>query len=149
MACAGPRAAPFYSDVLQHVGGSQPGVFARVSIQYERDNALRRIVITVLESAEPETIRAVVEQQSAGAGSFGILYDFRRSFGAIPIESLVKLHVSATRRDGGARGPVAILTANLKAYSAACKYVALAHAEGHIEVFHDREEAEAWLTDAT
>jgi hypothetical protein len=52
-------------------------------------------------------------------------------------------------KSGRPRVPVAVLTTSLKSYSHACKHVALARAEGQIEVFHDREEAEAWLSDAT
>jgi hypothetical protein len=106
-------------------------------------------VITVLEGAQSEELRRVVEQHCAGAADYGILYDFRRMFGAIPMETLIALHRSANHGCIGPRGPVAVLTTNLNSYSAACKHVALARAEGHIEVFHDREEAEAWLTDAT
>jgi hypothetical protein len=121
-----------------------------VSIHYERNNALRRVVITVLEGAGREEIQAVVEQECSGAVEYGILYDFRRACGTIPMETLISLHSSHVARGRRpSQGPVAVVTTNLKSYSQACKHVALAQAEGQIEVFHDREEAEAWLTDAT
>jgi hypothetical protein len=120
-------------------------------ILYDCSDAIRRIVVTVMERLQLEDIQEVIERQHREpTTSYGVLYDLRGLPGVPPVEHLVRRRVEAIAEARPDRwGPAAIVTLDTNTYNVACHHVMLTKAGGRIEVFLDREEAEMWLTKAT
>jgi hypothetical protein len=120
-------------------------------ILYDRSDASRRIVITVVETLLVDDLHGLVERQGRdGTTSYGVLYDLRGVSGVPPVDQLVRVRVDAISDvRAGAWGPAAIVTLDTSTYNIACHHVMLTRAGGRIEVFLDREEAEIWLAQAT
>src|SRR6266851_6019194 len=118
-----------------------------MSIRYERDDASRRVVIIVQGTIEPDDVFAVIGRQRLdSAWSYGLLYDLRSMTGRLTLAELRPILGRASQRHAAARGPVAILASDPLMYDLARSYAALGRSTLTIEVFHDRDEAETWLT---
>jgi hypothetical protein len=118
-----------------------------VSIQYERDDRIKRAVITITGSFDAlEAFDCLERHRAGGAWTYGLLYDLRHTTGEPTIETLRAFASTIESRPGEPRrGPVAVLTANPVMYSRACTYAALAKGHATIDVFRDHDEAIAWL----
>ncbi len=119
-----------------------------MSIQYERDDARRRVKVTVQGTFEKSDMLAIIERQRAeDTWAFGLFVDMRLMTGRPTIEDLREVMGQATsqRRGEGRRGPVAILAIDPVLYSVACSYAALGRSKLTIEVFRDWNEADHWL----
>jgi hypothetical protein len=120
-----------------------------MSIRYERDDARRRLVITMLGPFDTADFLAVSQQHGVDTWSYGTLFDLRGMTGEPTIAELRQIMSEslAVRQPGtGARGAVAILATDPALYGRACTYAALRRATLTIEVFRDPDEAEEWLT---
>jgi hypothetical protein len=123
-----------------------------MAFRYERDDARRRIVVTVEGAFQTSAMLAVIERQRAdGAWSHGMLYDLRQTTEYPTVAELRALMAEAsTRRQAEPpRGPVAILTTDPVMYGIACAYAALGYGKLTIRVFRDFGEADLWLATAT
>jgi ribosomal protein L37AE/L43A len=116
-------------------------------IRYERDDASRRVVITITGPFNESEVRACVEQHRAdGAWTYGVLYDLRRMTSEPTRETLAEFAALTKPRPGETpRGPVAVITMNPRMYSLACLYAAMVGAHSTVSIFRDRDEADAWL----
>ena len=67
-----------------------------MSIRYERDDARRRVMVTVRDSIEPDDAFAVIERQRVDdAWSYGLLYDLRLMTGRLSLAERVRLGMNA------------------------------------------------------
>jgi hypothetical protein len=120
-------------------------------ITYERDDARRRIIVTLAGAVTLEDLLGIVDRQaSEGAWACGLLYDARRvakeQAGTPEEVRRVFHHVSAHASERGPRGPVAIVTDNPADYALLRIYsTRIARAEMAVEVFRDPGDAERWL----
>jgi hypothetical protein len=115
-------------------------------IRYERDDASRRVVVTVEGPFAVADFLAVIERQRGdGSWTYGMLYDLRGMTGEPAIDDL-RQFMSEAERTTQPRGPIAILATDPAIYGRACTYAALTRATLTIEVFRDWAEAEQWLT---
>jgi hypothetical protein len=119
-------------------------------ITYERDDALRRILVTTIGDVGLEEMLAVVDRQAnEGTWQYGMLYDSRR-VSSVASQADVRIglkHVDTVSRTHGSRGPVAFVTTMPAAYGMVRMYSTLAgQLHQSVEVFRDIGDAERWLT---
>ena len=123
--------------------GNEP---ERMPIRYERDDARRRVVVTVEGPFAVADFLAVMERQrDDGAWTYGMLSDLRGMTGEPAIDDL-RQFLSEAARNIQPRGPIAILATDPVIYGRACTYAALVRATLTVGVFHNVDEAEQWLT---
>ena len=118
-------------------------------ITYERDDKLRRIVVTTIGIVGLDDMLAVVDRQAnEGTWQYGILYDSRR-VASVASQTDVRAgvrHVEVLSRTHGKRGPVAFVTTMPAAYGMVRMYSTLSgQVEQAVEVFRDIGDAERWL----
>jgi hypothetical protein len=115
-------------------------------IEYERDDARRRVVVTVEGPfAVADFLAAIERQRDDGAWTYGMFYDLRGMAGAPAIDDL-RQFMSETERTTQPPGPLAILATDPAIYGRACTYAALVRATLTVGVFRNVDEAEQWLT---
>jgi hypothetical protein len=115
-------------------------------IRYERDDARRRVAVTVEGPFAVADFLAVMERQrDDGAWTYGMLSDLRGMTGEPAIDDL-RQFMSEAARTTQPRGPLAIVATDPVIYGRACTYATLARATLTVEVFRNLDEAEAWLT---
>jgi hypothetical protein len=123
-----------------------------MSIRYERDDASRRLLVTMQGVFEmDEVLEAIARQRVEDTWTYGILYDLRGLIGHPTIAELRQIMSQAAPRGEreGPRGPVVLLATEPTLYVRLCTYAALGRsATKRIEVFRDWDEAERWLTAA-
>jgi hypothetical protein len=120
-----------------------------MSIRYERDDARRRVVISMQGPFEPADFLAVIERwRGEDIGAYGMLYDLRGMTGEPTIPDLRQFMGEAAQVNRP-RGPIAILATGPEIYRRACTYATLGRATLTIEVFRDPNEVEQWLTART
>jgi hypothetical protein len=122
-------------------------------ITYERDDKLRRIVVTTIGIVGLDDMLAVVDRQaSEGTWHYGILYDSRR-VASVASQTDVRAglrHVEVLSRTHGKRGPVAFVTTMPAAYGMVRMYSTLSgQVQQSVEVFRDIGDAERWLASQT
>ena len=125
-----------------------------MSIRYERDDARRRVAVTISGAFQTDEIVAIVEQQRAeDAWSYGVFYDLRQMTGQPTVADLKQIFSHAVARHAAheprPRGPVAILTLDDEMYRRACTYASLGYGKLTVQVFRDADEADIWLSGAT
>ena len=122
-------------------------------VRYERDDARRRVVVTIQGAFQLDDILVIMERlRSEDTWAYGVLYDLRHVVGYPTMEDLQhKLAQAATREGEGPRGPVAFLATKPILYSRLCTYTALTRKTtgAAVEVFRDLDEADKWLTATT
>jgi hypothetical protein len=121
-------------------------------IQYARDDAHRRLMVTVEGPFQRSEILTVIERQRAeDTWSYGLLYDLRRVTGHPTLAELREImdDAAAWRAAEGPRGPVALLATEPIMYGRLCTYAALGQSKLTIQVFRDLDQADAWLAAAT
>ena len=119
---------------------------------YSVDEERRRVVIEVQGHFDSADARDVIERVRAdGVWSYECLYDL-----TLATLDLANPEVDAIRRLTLAyattlapRGPIAVVAPDRDAYWKACRYAAFTRRVFRVQVFHDRDEAESWLTQAT
>jgi hypothetical protein len=114
-------------------------------IRYERDDARRRVVVTLQGQYQASEILAILERHGIEDDwSYGRLYDVRGLIGKPSVAELRRF--SSLDAQHRPHGPEAIVTSNPILYALACTYAALGRSTLTIEVFRDAKEAEQWLT---
>jgi hypothetical protein len=118
-------------------------------ITYERDDELRRIIVTTIGIVGLDDLLAVVDRQAAeGTWQYGMLYDSRRVT-SVASQTDVRAglkHVETLSRTHGRRGPVAFVTTLPAAYGMVRMYSTLAgQLHQAVEAFRDIGDAERWL----
>ena len=116
---------------------------------YQRDDEQRRIVVTMIGSADASHFLSVIERQRReGTWHYGLLYDLRRLTTPllIPEQRGFLTHIAATPETAAGRGPVAFVAVAPAVYASSCLYATLARAECTMAVFREMADAYAWLT---
>jgi hypothetical protein len=104
-------------------------------IRYERDDARRRVVVTVQGPFSVADFLAVMERQrDEGAWTYGMLSDLRGMTGEPAIDDL-RQFLSEAARATEPRGPVALLATDPVIYRRACTYATLGSATLTVGVF--------------
>jgi len=113
---------------------------------YDRDDARRRLVITLQGAFQTADVLAAIERQRVeDTWSYGLLYDLRGVTGHPTIEDLKQILSQVTLVEQP-RGPVAFLVTDPILYGMLCKYAALGRSKlTVVEVFRDRDDADRWL----
>ncbi|HEV3062849.1 MAG TPA: hypothetical protein VGY48_31675, partial [Vicinamibacterales bacterium] len=117
-------------------------------VRYERDDARRRVVVTISGAFQLDDILVIMERlRSEDTWAYGVLYDLRHVVGYPTMEDLQHIVAQAATREGeGPRGPVALLANKPILYSKLCTYTALTRSTTRaVEVFRDLDEADKWL----
>ena len=117
-------------------------------IGFDRDDARRRVLITVHGAFEAVEILAAIERQGVEqTWSYGVLYDLRGMTGAPTMDDLRKIFSESVpkRSTESGGGPIALLVTDSVLYGLACTYAALGRSKMTIEVFRDWDDAESWL----
>jgi hypothetical protein len=117
-------------------------------VRYERDDARRRVVVTVQGEFQTGDMLTVAERPLAEETSgYGMLFDLRRMTGPATPGDLRRMidQAAAARPAEPRRGPVAIVATDPILYRVACTYAALGHAKLAIQVCRDLDEADLWL----
>lgn len=119
-----------------------------VRYEYLRDDAHRRVRVTLRVPLDPSDYVAIIDRQaSEGAWTFGLLYDLRfvqeptASADNDQISERVRTHMAVL----GKRGPVAIVTREVAVIARSQSYAAHVTRGYDVEVFWDVDEAEDWL----
>jgi hypothetical protein len=117
-------------------------------VRYERDDARRRVVVTVQGEFQTSDMVTVSEQRAEDTSGYGMLFDLRRMTGHPTPADLRKMidQAASSRPAAQLRGPVAIVATDPILYRVACTYAALGHAKLAIQVYRDLDEANLWLT---
>jgi hypothetical protein len=120
-------------------------------VQYERDDARRRVVVTVQGAFQTHDMLMVARQRADEAWSYGLLYDLRHMTDHPTVAELrAVLDEAAARGAGeGPRGPVALVATDPILYGTLCAYAALGQLKLNVQVFHDHNDAAAWLAAET
>jgi hypothetical protein len=116
---------------------------------YVRDDARRRIRITVHEPLTAEELIGIVDRQAEeGTWTYGMLYDMRAlqhpsaKEDIVTVSSRVQGHIANL----GPRGPVALVTRAFGVVGAGQIYAAESQTRGfNVQVFWDVDDAEEWL----
>jgi hypothetical protein len=110
-------------------------------IRYERDEARRRVVVTVKGPFAVADFLAVLERQRVdGAWTYAMLYNLRGMTGESAIDDL-RQFMSEAARTTQSRGPLAIVATDPVIYGRACTYATLSRATLTVEVFRNLNEA--------
>ena len=120
-------------------------------VSYERDDARRRVLVTVQGSFAPADFLAIMARRLAeGIGGYGILYDLRRAAGEATIDD-VRQFLSATAPTPRPKwGPIALVATHPVLYARACTYAQIGRAARlTIGVFREMDEADLWLATET
>jgi hypothetical protein len=119
-----------------------------MALTYERDDAIRRIVITVTGPLLAADILGVVDRQvHEGTWDYACLYDRRQMTmgpSTLDVAPIVR-YIRQLETVYGSRGPVAVVadhTGSVGVYLRLSKHVGLS-----FEVFDDIDDAERWLAE--
>jgi len=120
---------------------------AGMPVRYERDDARRRVVVTVQGVVAPADFLAIIERRRAeGIGGYGMLYDLRRAAGEATIDDLRQFLTAAAPTSRPQGGRIALVAIDPVLYARACTYAELGRSVTMtIEVFRDMDEANRWL----
>jgi hypothetical protein len=111
------------------------------------DHERRRVTLVIGGPFDFEQLHALVMSRPHDeTWGYGVLFDMRGMTGVPTVQQLREL--GATVRDSAQakRGPLAILVTDAGQYNMACAYAAMVTRYRAVQVFHDRSEADAWLT---
>jgi hypothetical protein len=115
-------------------------------IRYERDDARRRVVVTMQGPFALADFLEVIDRQGRDdAWTYGLFYDLRGMTG-VPTIADLRQSLSQSAQVNRPRGPIAILATDPVIYGRACTLATLGRATLTVEVFRDPNEAEHWLT---
>jgi len=121
----------------------------RPGFNYVRDDARRRIRVTIHQWLPLEDLTAIIDRQAReGTWSYAMIYDARCLHGPAPTADTAKLvdYVLAHVARLGPRGPVAFVTRSADFVGVAHRYARVGEKVGfEVEAFWDLDEAERWL----
>jgi hypothetical protein len=118
-------------------------------VQYVRDDAKRRITLTVSDPLTVEERIAAVEHQLAdGAWEYGLIIDARSMATFTP--QLTEMQAAASRlaelvAAHGPRGPVALVSRQSSVISASAMHNSLGVKTPGVQVFWDMDDAQKFL----
>jgi hypothetical protein len=116
---------------------------------YRRDDALRRIRVTVRAPLDTSEFLGIIDRQAAeGTWTFGMICDLRAVDEPPPPNDMAQFfgRVLTHTKVLGQRGPVALVTRERRMIARSQSYATHAATRGHdVEVFWDLDEAEDWL----
>ena len=121
-------------------------------LTYTRDDARRRITVTIVGPARLEDLTAVIERQAAeDVWQYAMLYDVRAVAAPLSVDAtrrLVTLVAQLTLAHGE-RGPVAIVCRSIEEFGMARMYSLLAESRANLDsnVFFELADAAVWLRD--
>jgi hypothetical protein len=122
----------------------------RQRYDYVRDDAKRRIRVTLHQRLSADELIGIVDRQAEeGAWTYGMLYDLRSLQDPSPKEDIVTVsaRVQAHIATYGSRGPVALVTRAIGIVGAGQMYAAEGMNRGfNVQVFWDIDDAEEWLS---
>jgi hypothetical protein len=121
-------------------------------VRYERDDAQRRVVVTVEGALQMSEMLAAIERQRADdTWNYGTLFDLRRVEGHPTVAELRDLMSQASVHPmaAGRPGPIALLAIEATLYNRLCTYAALTQGKLTLEVFREVDEADRWLASHT
>jgi hypothetical protein len=118
-------------------------------IQYERDDAERRIKLTITDPFTVAELIAAIERQLAeGAWRYGLLVDARAMLAARPPgDTSLLSRVGELVAAHGPRGPIAVITREPGTIATTQRYIFFSEGMEPIEVFWDLADAQQWLDD--
>ena len=121
--------------------------------EYTRDDVRRFVRVRPLRHLTVEDVAAIVDAQAdEGTWSYGLLWDVRGTpMTALPIfdTDLIAAHVYKNLLLRGGRGPVAIVTDSAEIATTAMAYASKTAPAGvQVQIFHDLNDAESWLSHA-
>jgi hypothetical protein len=127
------------------------GLSGRLALEVERDDARRRLVVTVREQLRVEEAIAFFQQQEdEGTWQYGVLFDGRlRNARFKPDEMRAVLaHLDQMTARLGPPGPIAIVRTDMAGYGAARRF-AIQSSDRHrlVRAFVDIARAHAWLSE--
>ena len=118
-------------------------------VRYERDDARRRIVVTIQSPFALADFLAVIERQQSRS-LLGLRRPLRSSrHDGQPTAADFRQSVSLAAQAGEPRGRVALVTGDPAMYRRACAYAALGRSVMTMEVFRDLDEADRWLDETS
>jgi hypothetical protein len=127
----------------------QPPSDHAAAFHYVRDDARRRILITMRQLLPTGSLLVMVNRQlTEGTWTYGTRYDLRAVHDAPPrVEAIVAArHVGGLIDAHGPRGPVAIVTRAIEMVAAAQAYASDSALGGNpVEVFLNLDDADYWL----
>jgi hypothetical protein len=121
-------------------------------LTYERNEARRRITVTMVGPIRLEDLTAVIERQAAeDTWRYAMLYDGRAVTAPLSVDAtrrLVTLVAQLTLAHGE-RGPVAIVCRSVEQFGMARMYSLLAEGRANLDsnVFYELAAAAAWISD--
>src|SRR5580700_1031318 len=111
-------------------------------VRFERDDARRRLVVTLQGPFALTEFLAVLEMQRRGhTWTYGILYDLRGMTGEVTLSDFRESFAQAEQAKGR-RGPIAILATDPTISSRAHTFATLGRAALTVGVFRDLADAE-------
>jgi hypothetical protein len=122
--------------------------YRAMPLQYLRDDARRRIRVTVTEPFDLDELIVAVEQQLAdGAWRYGLLVDARGPLTVSPTSDIQSYatHVRELVAAHGPRGPIAVISRDASMIGGVNKYTLLVGKNETLEVFWDLDDGQRWL----
>jgi hypothetical protein len=124
-----------------------------MAVTYEQDDEAGTIIATVTGPFLLDEIVGVMDRQAAeGTWKYVLLYDEREMTGvptAADLRTLLR-RVKTLVKQHGPRGPVAVLATRVDLYGVARFYSRVSKIDGDpLHVFHERAEADRWLSEMT
>lgn len=121
-------------------------------LTYARNEARRRITVTIVGPMRLEDLTAVIERQVAeDTWQYAMLYDERAVTEALSVDAIRRLVtlVAQLTLVHGSRGPVAIVCRSVDQFGMARMYSTLAENRANLDsnVFYELAAAAAWLSE--
>ena len=121
--------------------------------EYSRDDVRRFVRIRPRRQLTVEDVAAIVDAQAdEGTWSYSLIWDVRGTMNTLPIADtdLIAAHVYKNLLMRGGRGPVAIVTDSPEIAITAMEYASKTAPAGvQVQIFHDLDDAEHWLAQAS
>jgi hypothetical protein len=123
-------------------------------LTYTRNEARRRITVTIVGPVQLEDLTAVIERQAAeNTWRYAMLYDERAVTTPLSVDATRRLAtlVAELTLAHGPRGPVAIVCRSVDQFGMARMYSILAETRANLDsnVFYELAAAATWLSDRT
>jgi hypothetical protein len=117
-------------------------------LDYKRDDANRRVRLTVTEPFNLADLIAAVERQLGdGAWRYGVLIDARAPLSVSPTRDIQSYaaRVSELVAAHGPRGPIAVISRDSKMIGGVKKYSLFVGKNETLELFWDLDDGQKWL----
>jgi hypothetical protein len=117
--------------------------------RYERSDVKQQVVVTLYgRFSRDEGFEILNRHRAEKIGSYGVIYELLGLHGEPTIDDMRSFMAEECNIQAEvSRGPIAIVAKpGTTIYKMACTYAVLGRPNLRVEVFHDRQEAEAWLS---